>query len=261
MSLVPAATDLIAGMGAANHLVGVSNYDQNPQVAHLLRVGDYLTTDWERIVALRPQIIITQYAPGRTPAGFEEHLQSLGARQENLHIDRVDDIFAAMTELGNALGEKEKAAQADSALRERLRQVGERAAKFKPTPTLMVIDETGLSVAGQGTFLDDLLKIAGGRNVMAENGPSWPAIDREALLSLSPEVILQLLPGASTQVQAEAMQAWTNTPNVPAVRNHRVILLTGPDVLLPGDQIGDLAEQFERALHPVSDTSQPANTP
>jgi cobalamin transport system substrate-binding protein len=261
VSLVPAATDLIVGMGAANHLVGVSNYDQNPQIKQLLRVGDYLTTDWERIVVLRPQIIITQYAPGRTPSGFEEHLRSIGARQENLHIDRIDDIFAALTQLGDICGEKEKAAAARADLQKQLQKVRDRAAGFAPTPALIVVDETGQNVAGPGTFLDDLLTIAGGRNVMGKDSPSWPAIDRETLVRLSPEVIIQLLPGASTQVQAEAMHGWDGVANVPAVKNGRVIQLTGSDVLLPGSHVGYLAAQFEKMLHPDSDASQPVKKP
>ena len=97
VSLVPAATDLIVGMGAMDHLVGISNYDQNPQVSTIRRVGDYLTTDWERISELHPQIIITQYAPGRTPSGFTEHVLLIKSRQVNLHINRLDDIFAALS--------------------------------------------------------------------------------------------------------------------------------------------------------------------
>jgi iron complex transport system substrate-binding protein len=261
VSLVPAATDLMVGMGASNHLVGVSNYDQNPQVNQLLRVGDYLTTDWERIVVLRPQIIITQYAPGRTPSGFEEHLHSIGSRQENLHIDRIEDIFTALTQLGDMCGEKQKAAAARADLQRELQSVRDRASKAVPTRALIVVDETGQNVAGPGTYLDDLLTIAGGQNVMGKDAPAWPAIDRETLMTLSPDVIIQLLPGASTQVQAEAMHGWDGVPNLPAVKNGRIIQLTGSDVLLPGYHVGKLAAQFEEALHPDSAATQPAKTP
>lgn len=82
-------------MNAGDHLVAVSNYDQLPEVAKLPRVGDYLTTDWERITLLHPDIVLTQYAPGRTPAGFTEHLNAVNSRQENLHIDRLADVLTA----------------------------------------------------------------------------------------------------------------------------------------------------------------------
>jgi iron complex transport system substrate-binding protein len=248
-------------MGAANHLVGVSNYDLEPQVSQIRRVGDYLTTDWERIAELRPQIIISQYAPGRTPAGFEEHCRELGARQENLHIDRLADIFTALARLGDICKERQKADDALARLRGQLQRVRDRASRFAPTPVLLVIDETGLNAAGPRTFLDDLLTIAGGKNVIGPSSCSWPAIDRETLLNLSPEVILQLLPDASTQMRQEAADAWRSQEYLPAVRNHRIIQFTDGTALLPGYHVGDLAEQFERALHPTDDATQPATTP
>jgi len=239
-----------------DHLVGVSNYDQNPQVNGIRRVGDYLTTDWERIVELRPQIIITQYAPGRTPTGFEEHVRAIGSRQENLHIERVDDVFAALVRLGDICGEKQKAGDARGRLRSQLQAIRERAAQFSPTPALIVVDETGQNAAGPRTFLDDLLTIAGGKNVIDSASPSWPSVDRETLITLSPEVIFQLLPGASTQVQAEAMRYWEPLTYLPAVQKHRIIQLTDSTVLLPGYHLGDLAERFERVLHPTGQGQQ-----
>ncbi len=249
VSLVPAATDLIVAMGAADHLVGVSNYDQNPQVSNIRRVGDYLTTDWERIVELQPRIIITQYAPGRTPTGFEEHVRAIGSRQENLHIDRVDDIFAALTRLGEICAEPRKADAASKRLQLQLQIIRQRTAPMAPTPALIVVDESGQNAAGPRTFLDDLLTIAGGRNVIDSSSPPWPAVDRETLITLAPQVIIQLLPDASAQIRDEAMRNWNTLPYLPAVRNHRIIQLTGSDVLLPGYHVGNLAQQFEQALH------------
>src|SRR5579862_2476565 len=108
-SLVPAATDLLLGMGAGEHLVAVSSYDADPRAASLPRVGDYLSTDWEQISQLRPEIVITQYGDGKTPQGFRDRAAALGIRQVNLRIERLDDVFAALDTLGDACGEREKA--------------------------------------------------------------------------------------------------------------------------------------------------------
>ena len=80
-------------------------------------------------------------------------------------------------------------------------------------------------------------------------------------MRLSPEVIFQLLPGESTQVCTAAMHDWQSLPDLPAVKNQRIIQLTGSDVLLPGYHVGDLAERFEQALHPTVDATQPATAP
>ncbi len=250
VSLVPAATDLLVAMNATDHLVGVSNYETDRQVEKLPRVGDYLTTDWERITALHPQIILTQYAEGRTPAGFTEHLTAIGARQENLRLNRLDEIFATLTHLGDIANEPAKAASAADRLHHQLDGVRQRVAGLTPTRALMVIDETGRSAAGSDTYLDDLLEIAGGKNVIDRSYPSWPMLDSEMLVSLRPAAIIQLLPGSSKQVQEQAMQNWNALPQLPAVRDGRIIQLTGDDALEPGSHVGELAAQFADALHP-----------
>jgi iron complex transport system substrate-binding protein len=258
VSLVPAATDLMIGMDATDHLVGVSNYDDNPRVSQLSRVGDYLTTDWERITELHPQLILTQYAPGRTPAGFDEHVRALGSQQENLHIQRLDDIYAALMQLGDVCNEKQKAADATDRLRHQMQNIRDRVSHLPTVPALIVVDETGQDAAGAGSYLDDLLTVAGGQNVLASTMPAWPTLDRETIVRLAPRVILQLLPAASSQVRAQAMQDWSTLADVPAVRDHRIVQLTAPEALMPGYHIGDLAEQFAAALHPEISTTQSA---
>lgn len=237
-------------MNATNHLVGVSNYETDRQVEKLPRVGDYLTTDWERITALHPQIILTQYAEGRTPAGFTEHLTAIGARQENLRINRLKDIFTTLTRLGAIAEEPANAASAADHLHRQLDAVRQRVSGREPPRVLIVIDETGRSAAGADTYLDDLLQISGGKNVIDRSYPSWPVLDSEMLVALRPAAVIQLLPGSSKQVQAQAMRNWNALPQLPAVRDRRIIQLTGDDVLEPGYRVGELAEQFANALHP-----------
>ncbi len=265
VSLVPAATDILIGMDARDHLVGVSNFDQNPATANLPKLGDYLTTDWEKIGEIRPQLVVTQYAHGRTPEGFSQNARSLGIRQINLHIDRLDDVFAAIGVLGEACGEKAKAAEAEKRLRQQIQEVRQRVAGAKGVRTLIVTDDAARQAVGPDTFLNDLLLIAGGENVFPSSAPSYPSIDPEQLASLSPQVVLQLLPDASIQVQEQARQTWGALPRVPAVQNHRVYQLTGWDVELPGYDVGTLASIFADLLHPEpghgSQSAQPLNRP
>src|SRR5689334_14249684 len=151
VSLVPAASDIIEGIGCGDHLVAVSNYDLDPRTKDLPRVGDYLTTDWERIAPLRPQVIVTQYAEGRTPAGFAQRVQALGAKQVNLHIDRMDDIYHAATALADACGEPQKGTRAVLALRKKLESIHQRVTSEPPVPTLIVVGSEGTGIAGPRT--------------------------------------------------------------------------------------------------------------
>src|SRR5687768_1303379 len=108
-SLSPAATDLLVGMGAADHLVAVSNYDpEREPIGGLPRVGDYRTQDWEKLAAVRPRKMIIQLHPDRTPAGLRDRAKGLGIELVNVQIDDLDDVFEAIPLLAAAVDERHK---------------------------------------------------------------------------------------------------------------------------------------------------------
>ena len=261
-SLSPAATDIVIGMGRADRLVAVSNYDKDREgVRGLPRVGDYQTTDWERLALLRPGVMVTQFAADRLPLGLVQRAADLKIQLVNLPITRLDDIVAGMVSLGNALGEPQLGTSAAEQLRRRLAAVAKQASGPK-VRAMIVIDDAGKGIAGQENYLNDALEIAGGQNVIRPgraNSP-WPSIDRELLVDLDPEVIFQLLPDASPQVRGSAQRVWQQLPQLRAVRNGRVHLFTDTWCLRPSQHVADLAERFGKALNEArpAGATQPA---
>jgi len=255
--LSPAATDLLVGMGAAQHLVAVSNFDaERDPVTGLPRVGDYRTQDWEKLSALRPAKMIIQVDERRLPPGLRGRAQEIGIALVNIKIDDLNDVFEAIPQLGKAVGEEARADDALRRLRGQFDQVRRRVGNAPKTRALIVVDDGGRSVAGRATFLDDILIAAGGENVAAELQNPWPTVDREKIQQMSPQAVIHLLPGASPQVVAAARKFWADLPQLPAVRDGRVHILTDWYALLPGDHVGQLAEQFAQVLHPVPTVSR-----
>ena len=260
-SLSPAATDLLVGMGAADHLVAVSNFDADRgSIAALPRVGDYRTQDWEKLSALRPAKIIVQVHENRLPAGLRDRAQELGIELVNINIDDLPEVFEAIPKLGRAVGEEAKAQEAERALRKQFETLRKRVERAPRVSALVVVDDGGRSVAGPGTFLHDILIAAGGTNAAEETQSPWPTVDREKILRMSPQVVIHLLPNASPQVVAAARKFWAGLPQLPAVRDKRVHILTDWYVLLPGYHVGLLAEQFGLILHPFANIG-PATAP
>lgn len=247
-SLVPAATDLLIAMGAKDHLVAVSNYDSRDATAGLPRVGDYQQTDWEKIAGLRPALMVIQVAPSRLPAGFVQRTDSMGIRLVNVQINRLDDIFSTSLKLGEAIDEDEFARQLNLRIRSTLDEVERRVAKFPRQRVLLCRDETAVYVVGRDNFVDDLLTIAGGENVIRGDNP-WPSIDPEKLVALDPDVIIQLLPDAPQQVLDRAKQTWATMAQLRAVKSGRVHVVTDWYALQPGARVGDLAETFAKLIH------------
>jgi len=251
-SLSPAATDLVLGIGAGAHLIAVSNYDKAREgTAGLPRVGDYAGVDWEKVAAIRPDVMVVQGKRDRMPAGLEERAKGMGIKLEVIGIDRIADIFTVIDQLGTALAEREKADAAGAQLHARLDAVKEAARGKPPVTALIVLSENGEGVVGPGNFLDESLTMAGGKNVAAGLGSAYPSVDREKLLAMDPDVIIQLLPEASPQVLETAEQFWRSMDKLKAVKNGRVVRLTDWWVLLPGWHVADLAEKFAGALRPT----------
>lgn len=255
-SLSPAATDLIVGMGAADHLVGISNFDPDrPGIPKLARVGAYQDTDWERLADLHPTIMIVQIDPARIATGFRDRAAAIGASILDIQIENLADIESALDQLGTALNETSKATAAKNRLIARLDSVRKRVSAEPAVSTLLSLDEHGTSAAGPGTFLDEILTIAGGKNVLAGTPSHWPSIDKERLISLSPDAVIELLPAASPQALAQAADFWATLPEIPAVANHRAYQITDTWTLTPGIEVADLAEHLARLLHPAAEAS------
>ena len=247
-SLSPAATEILIGLGARDRLVAVSNFEPpRESVAGLPRVGDYQSTDWERLAALRPSVMVTQFAADRLPAGLVQRAEAINIKLVNVPITRLDDIYAAITVLGEAIGDEARGGQLRASVEQRLNVI---RGKYtgRRIRALIVVDESARSVVGHDNYLHDILLVAGGQNVILPGSPPYPSIDREILLDLDPEVIFQLLPSASPQVQGQARQLWESLPQLQAVKNGRVHVFTDPFVLQPSQHVGELAQRFAAAL-------------
>jgi iron complex transport system substrate-binding protein len=247
-SLVPAATDLILGMGAQEQLVAVSNFDlPDDRTRDLPRVGDYQTIDWEKLATVRPAAMVVQYADDRVPPGLRQRADSLGIKVVNIRNDTLAEVFETLELLAGAIGLPP--AQPMQALRQRLDATKSAVAGKPPVPTLIVTDDSGQYAVGPDTYLDDLLTIAGGRNVLAGTKQRYLTIDLERLLAMQPQAIFVLRPGASPQEVDRARASMARLTQLPAVRSGRVYVLTEPWLLLPGWHVADIAETFARALH------------
>lgn len=254
-SLVPAATDLTVAMGASDHLVAISTWDTHcPEVRDLPCVGDYQSTDWEKLAEVRPDVLIVFMAGDRMPAGLSQRAQALGIRLVNVRTETLEDVFHALDLLGELTNERDKATRLAARLHNQIDAVARRVAGRPRVPTVVISGDQGFSLIAGNTFIDDLLTLARGRNVASGFTLRYPVVDRERLIELAPQAIIQLLPEASAQVVQRARQSWQQMPELPAVKNNRVYILTDWYVLQPGSHLGDLAEQFADKLHPPAPT-------
>jgi iron complex transport system substrate-binding protein len=254
VSLIPATTEMVFAMGAEDRLVGVGAYDRfPPAVARLPRVGGLLDPNVERILSLRPDLVVVY----ETQTELRLQLERAGVPIFLYEHRGLSDITKTMRALGVRLGAGAAADAAATRIEEQLAALGARVAGRPRPRTLVIIGREPGSLrridasAGYG-FLHDLLELAGGSDVLADLARQSAPIATEMILARAPEVIIELHYGGSLardRLAAEAL-VWNALPAVPAVRAGRVYLLDGDEFVVPGPRITIAAERFARVLHP-----------
>ncbi|MBU0741488.1 ABC transporter substrate-binding protein, partial [bacterium] len=172
-----------------------------------------------------------------------DRLRRLGLDVCVVEHRHVAGILASVLQAGEACGASARAADLHAALDGRLAAIASRHdGRARPRTMIVVGREVtsgrlgDLYLAGGGTFLGELLALAGGGNVVAETTVSYPMISTEGLLRLAPEVIIDLAPECADDPgkRAELEQAWRRHDAVPAVRTGRVHVVTDDALLIPG---------------------------
>ena len=254
VSLVPSATETLFAIGAGRRVVGVGSFDAfPPEVAALPKVVALLDPDIERILALKPDLMVC-YA---SQTDLQTKLNRAGIRMFVYRHGSLHDVFAGVREIGKAVGLPADAEALAGRLERQLNAVRTRvAARPRPRVMLVIGREAGslrtINVSGGYGFLHDLVELAGGRNVFADVTRESLNVNTETILARAPDVILELRYSdpPSPDALARERQVWDALPGVPAVRTKRVYLLYGNELVIPGPRVVITATTFARALHP-----------
>ena len=254
ISLVPNVTEILFAIGAGPQVIAVSTYDvEPPEVRKLPTVGALIDPDTERIIALRPDLVITY--------GSQVDLQTQLKRVSIPFVDYrhgdLNHIIATMRGLGLRTGHVNQANLVARQLEAAILAVKARVAG-KPRPkTLLVFGREPGSLrniyasAGKG-FLHDMLTVAGGDDVLNDIQKESAQISTEMILARRPDVIIEL--NAANRLNDADLNAvlkpWAALSSVPAVRNKRVVILMGPGLTVPGPRVIEGIEKMEKALHP-----------
>jgi iron complex transport system substrate-binding protein len=254
ISLVPALTEMLFTMGAGPQLVAVSSYDEDPpQVKSLPRVGALLDPDVERILSLKPDLVITY----GSQVDLQAQLTRAGIPMFDYRHGGLTAILETMRALGVRTGHPREADAAAREIEARLAAVRARTSSSAKPRTLLVFGrERGtlrnIYASGGRGFLHDMLEAAGGTNIFADIDRESVQATTELILTRAPEVILEVR-SADIDTEAEAAKeaaSWAPLASVPAVRQKRVIVLTGKGLTVPGPRVAEVVEQMARALHP-----------
>ncbi len=247
ITLAPHATELVFAAGGGERLVGVARYSDWPSAARALpRVGDAWHLNAETLVSLRPDLVVA-WLPGP--------VQAVQAALDAAHIPvlysaptRLADIPADIERLGERLDTAATAVPAARALRERLQTLQATYAGREPVRVFIHAGSHPLYTLSDAHVVADALRLCGGHNVFGAAGPAAPQVELESLIAARPQVILT----TDDQAGSDPLAFWRSVaPHLPAVREHRVIVLPADALYRPGPRLIDATQQLCEALDVV----------
>ena len=246
VSLAPNLTEIVFAVGAGSRLVGRTSYCDFPAEAKAVaEVGDTLHPSLERIIALKPQVVLVS-----TSSQLEVFTQQLQGQNIAVFVTDPHDlegVFRSIEQIGEIVGEKDQANSLVQKLRERTNAV-EQAVKQKP-PVRVFYQVSGepLYTAGHDAFVTDLMRRAGAASVTADVPGAWPKYSNESALAARPEAIILPSGGSMGEANANVAEALRQSP---AVLHGRVYKINDDHLARPGPRSVTGLEEMARALHP-----------
>jgi len=243
ITLAPNLTEIVYGIGAGDRLVGNTTYCDYPaQAKQVAKVGDTLQPNIERIITLRPDIILVSTASQLET--FTKQIEERGIAVFVTDPHDLEGVFRSIKSLGDLLGQQEQAEKLVSELRSRVSAVESAVKDRPPVRVFYQVSPQPLWTAGRKSWITDLIRRAGGRSVTAEVEGEWMRYSDEAALASHPDAIIMATGGEEKMEVAPALQ------RSPAVQNKRVYGISGDYLSRPGPRLVEGLEQIARALHP-----------
>jgi iron complex transport system substrate-binding protein len=253
ISLVPAVTEMLFAIDAGDQVVGVSSFDTYPpEATKKTRVGALLNPDFERILSLKPDLVVVYVSQTDLIA----RLERVGVPTFVYRHAGLADVNTTISMLGARVGRGAQAARLtrdiDTGLDEVRRSV---AGRPRPRVALVFGREAGtlrnIFVSAGVGFLHDLIETAGGRDAFADVKRESIQVSSEAMLARAPEVIIETHQSDwDTSVTSREQEVWRTLPALPAVRSNRVAFVADDRLFIPGPRVVEAARIMAGIIHP-----------
>ncbi len=263
VSTAPSITEALFALNLGGQVVGVSRFcDFPPQVKQLPKVGTYVKPDPEAIARLSPDLVILQ----GNPTELTNRLNALHISFVEVPHGTLNDVFAEIDIIAAASGFPNRAAPLIGQIKSGLDAIQTRA-KALPSPRVIIILDrrqgtlAGLVAVGPENYVNQILQIAGGVNVLAKPGiPQYPHISLETVLRENPGVIIDLSGSQESEAARQAARAgalslWGQNGELAAVRARHVYIGTSNALLVPGPRTVQAAQRFFDYIHATGDQS------
>lgn len=247
VSLAPSITEILFAIGLDEQIVGVTEFCDFPPAARSKQKIGYSNPNMEALVALQPDLVLAPKDFLR--ADMLAKLEHLKIPTFILDAKRLEDIPLHIQTLGRMVERGPEAGAVAQAMRERMAELKRKVESRTPKRVLYVLNSQPLITVGPGSFIHQMIGLAGGVNVAAEAGAPYPRLSMEAVLQKDPEVLV-FPAGTVESVPSSEQQQWQRWTSLSAVKHQRIHEVPSNLLNRPGPRIVEGLEQLARAIHP-----------
>lgn len=247
VSLAPSITEVLYAIGSSEELVGVTQYCDYPPEARLKPKVGYTHPNLESIVALHPDLVLAPREFLR--ADFLGKLEQLKISTFIFDAKTIEDVLSHIQTLGRMLGRSASADALAAQMRQRITEIKTRTATLPHPRLLYVLNSEPLITVGPGSFIDQLIKLAGGTNVAARAKTPYPRLNMEEVLKEDPELLIFPV-GTAEGIPDSEQQVWKRWATLSAVKHGRFHHIPSDLLNRPGPRIVQGLETLARTIHP-----------
>ena len=243
VSLNPTTTEIVFALGRGARLIGRTHWDLYPAEAKAVRdLGSGIRPNVEAVLGARPDLVLLYASSDNRRAA--ERLRAAGVRTLSLKVDRIADFYRAVRLIGLLLGDSSQGALVSDSVRHTLDRVRSATASL-PRPTVFWhIWDAPLITIGGGSYMNELITIAGGANVYGNMPAASPTVGIEDVLKRNPQYIITGPEGAE---KIKVDPRWSAAV---AVRSGRILVVDTTLVGRPATRLGEAAVSLAALLHP-----------
>jgi ABC-type Fe3+-hydroxamate transport system substrate-binding protein len=243
VSLNPTTTEILFAIGAGSKMVGRTKWDSWPDSAKLVPdVGDALRPNVEAVLAKQPDLVLLYASNDNRTAATQ--LRAAGVRVVSLKVDSIAEFERATVLLGRLTGDELRAKNVVDSVRATLDRVRRATAPLPKTSVFYHTWEKPIITIGAHSFLNELVEIAGGKNIYADMQAVSPIVTMEDIVARNPDAMLI---GPPTERLMRTSSLWRI---VPAVKNGRIYVYDTMVVGRPSVTLGMAAVNIANLLHP-----------
>ncbi len=254
ISTSPAITEILFAIGAGDRVVGVTDFCNYPeQACRLPSIGGPLNPSTETWITLKPDLIIIQ----EDSEVIQKNAKIFEIPSLTVSVNNLNNILNSIQIIADSLHMPQAGHQLAIKIKTKIEGYRTHLKKIKPRQVLMLLSDTNdpsrdLYAVGRDTFLNELLTIAGGENVLPDTMARYPKVSKEYIIAKSPEIIIEVGPKSnlSKEETLARKKTWGKFSTLRAVKDDKLYFISADYILIPGPRLLNILDDFTRTIHP-----------